>query len=85
MRPAKLQVDQENPKQARVILTQGVYHQIKRMFGVYQIGVCELKRIAIGDVLLDPTLKEGEFRHLSLQERECLLKKNFSQNNGKIV
>ncbi len=37
----------------RVVLKQGVYHQIKRMFGVYGAGVNGLHRDAIGGLALD--------------------------------
>ena len=44
----------------RVVLHQGVYHQIKRMFGVYGAGVNALHREAIGGVALDDTLAPGQ-------------------------
>ncbi len=46
---------------ARVILTEGKYHQIKRMFGVYDLGVNELHRERIGALTLPNELKEGQF------------------------
>lgn len=53
---------------ARVTLQQGVYHQIKRMFGCYHAGVNQLRRIAIGGVMLDETLQPGEYRELTQEE-----------------
>lgn len=47
---------------------QGVYHQIKRMFGVYGAGVNELRRTAIGGLALDAALGPGGFRELSPAE-----------------
>ena len=58
----------ENPFVVRVVLRQGVYHQIKRMFGVFDIGVNELHRTHIGGVALDEGLKSGEYRELSESE-----------------
>ncbi len=55
-------------KTATVILHQGVYHQIKRMLGVFSIGVDELHRIKIGNLLLDENLKEGEYKKLNISE-----------------
>ena len=49
----------------RVLLKQGVYHQIKRMFGVYGAGVNKLHRDAIGGLALDPALAPGQWRELS--------------------
>ena len=46
----------------------GVYHQIKRMFGVYGAGVNELRRAAIGGLALDAALGAGGFRELSPAE-----------------
>ena len=52
----------------RVLLKQGVYHQIKRMFGVYGAGVNALHRDAIGGLALDPALAPGQWRELSAEE-----------------
>lgn len=53
---------------ARVTLTEGKYHQIKRMFGCYKAKVIELKRIQMGDFKLPEDLKEGEYRELTQDE-----------------
>ena len=52
----------------RVVLRQGVYHQIKRMFGVYGAGVNALHREAIGSVWLDDALAPGQWRELTAAE-----------------
>ena len=52
----------------RVVLKQGVYHQIKRMFGVYGAGVNGLHRDAIGGLALDENLAPGQWRELSDDE-----------------
>ena len=52
----------------RVVLRQGVYHQIKRMFGVYGAGVNALHREAIGGLALDAQLAPGQWRELSAEE-----------------
>ena len=54
----------------KVVLNQGVYHQIKRMFGVFGIGVDELHRTNIGGVMLDEKLAPGEYRELTEAELE---------------
>lgn len=68
LRSASITVDKEDPCKAVVELRQGVYHQIKRMFGVFDIGVNELHRLQIGPVKLDENLKLGEWRMLSDEE-----------------
>ncbi len=45
---------------ARVTITEGKYHQIKRMFGTVNLGVNELHRESIGGLYLPPHLKMGE-------------------------
>lgn len=56
----------------KVILHQGVYHQIKRMFGVYGAGVNGLHRTAIGPVRLDDALAPGGWRPLTAEEVDAL-------------
>jgi len=51
--------------QAQVILTEGRYHQIKRMFGRFQNPVIALHRISIGQYVLDENLSVGESRCLT--------------------
>ena len=72
MLPARLEIDPEDPCRATVVLHQGVYHQIKRMFGVYGAGVVTLHRSAIGPVALDGALAPGQSRQLTAQELEQL-------------
>lgn len=45
---------------ARIIITEGKYHQIKRMFGTVGLGVNKLHRESIGDLKLPLELSEGE-------------------------
>ena len=56
----------------QVTLRQGVYHQIKRMFGVFDAGVNALHRESIGGVALDPALAPGQWRKLTAEEVERL-------------
>lgn len=66
--PAEVEPAGEDPCVVRVTLRQGVYHQIKRMFGVYGAGVNALHRESIGGVPLDPDLAPGQWRELTAQE-----------------
>lgn len=72
MKPADLIPDPENPLAATVVLHQGVYHQIKRMFGVLDAGVNELHRQAIGGLSLDPDLVPGQWRAITDPELKKL-------------
>ena len=70
--PAEAEPAGDDPCTVRVTLHQGVYHQIKRMFGVYDAGVNTLHRLSIGGVALDETLAPGEYRELTEEERKQL-------------
>ena len=64
----------DEPLVVKVILKQGVYHQIKRMFGVVGLGVNELHRCSIGNIVLDENLKLGECRELTSTELDEICK-----------
>lgn len=66
--PAKVEALTPDGLTVKVRLRQGVYHQIKRMFGVYGAGVNALHRDAIGGLALDPALAPGQWRELSAEE-----------------
>ena len=74
MDPAEAEPFGADPCVVKVILHQGVYHQIKRMFGVYGAGVNGLHRIAIGPVRLDDALAPGGWRPLTAEEVDALLR-----------
>lgn len=65
---AKLEAADGDFCTARVEIKQGMYHQIKRMFACFGLKVVELKRIKMGDLYLDESLKEGECRYISKKE-----------------
>ena len=73
--PAVLEAVNGDYKTAKVIIKQGMYHQIKRMFKKFGIEVVELKRIKMGKLALDEELDEGECRFLDEFELE-LIKSN---------
>ena len=53
---------------ATVILTEGRYHQIKRMFGCFGAKVIELERTAIGNFKMPNDLQIGECREFTEEE-----------------
>jgi 16S rRNA pseudouridine516 synthase len=65
-RPATLEILFAN--EARLTISEGKYHQVKRMFAAVGNQVEELHRESIGNIALDPTLAEGEYRALSEEE-----------------
>lgn len=63
---AKLEILDENI--AHITITEGKYHQIKRMFGTQGLGVNELKRLTIGELKIPNGLLEGEYTEITPQE-----------------
>lgn len=72
--PAKCRVIEENENQSLVelIIVEGRFHQVKRMFEAVGKPVLELHRKSFGPLVLDETLKEGDYRELSSKEFEDL-------------
>ena len=56
----------------RLTITEGKYHQVKRMFHVCGSEVIYLKRESMGDLKLDKSLKCGEYRKLKEDEIRLL-------------
>ncbi len=70
-RPANLEILESNV--ARLTLFDGKYHEVKRMFGIFGLGVNELHRQAIGKLILPETLKSGECILMSAKDVEKTL------------
>lgn len=58
-----------------ITINEGKYHQIKRMFGVIDIGVNALQRLSIGSLTLPDDLCEGDCRELTNAEFESIFYK----------
>lgn len=61
-----------------VTIQEGKYHQIKKMFLSLNNEVLSLKRISFDQIQLDSSLKEGDYRFLTKEERNKLIKKSGS-------
>ncbi len=61
---------------ALVTVTEGKYHQIKRMFGVAGLGVNKLHRQSIGKLTLPTSLESGMARELTEEEILNIFDKN---------
>lgn len=71
-KPAKLEIIDEEKKKAYITITEGKYHQVKRMFAAIGLTVTYLKRISMGALVLDEQLKTGEYRKLTIDEIQSL-------------
>jgi len=61
-------------RQARVTIHEGRHHQIKRMFGRVGCLVTALHRESIGGLVLPAELNPGEWREMTLAERNAVSK-----------
>ena len=61
---------------ANVTITEGRYHQIKRMFGCFGAKVTELNRIRIGKLYLPEGLKLGETKEATPDELKKIQERN---------
>lgn len=72
-KPAELTIQKADEiSTVRIVITEGRYHQIKRMFAAVGKQVVFLKRTAMGSLTLDPLLAPGEYRELTKQETDAL-------------
>lgn len=65
-RPARLEA--LSPQRVRLTLSEGRYHQVKRMFAALGNRVIALHRERIGAIVLDAHLQPGEYRALTADE-----------------
>lgn len=72
--PAKLEVlsVQDGVSTVHITLREGKFHQVKRMCHEIGCEVTYLKRISMGNLVLDEALRPGECRKLTAEERTLL-------------
>jgi 16S rRNA pseudouridine516 synthase len=68
------------PREARVTLHEGRYHQVRRMFAAVGNHVVALHREALGGLTLDEDLAPGAFRPLDAGEIEAIFASPFSES-----
>lgn len=71
--PAKAEyVPEEGESAIYLTITEGKFHQVKRMLHAVDNEVIYLKRISMGELKLDETLEKGCYRPLTKEERKAL-------------
>ncbi|HEY0210801.1 16S rRNA pseudouridine(516) synthase RsuA [Acerihabitans sp.] len=65
-RPAKL--EQLAEREVRLTISEGRYHQVKRMFAAVGNHVVALHRERVGAIVLDASLEPGQYRALTADE-----------------
>ena len=73
-RPAGLEImgEADGLTEVCVRVTEGKYHQVKRMLASRNAPVVYLKRLQIGALKLDPSLAPGQWREMSEEEVQLL-------------
>ena len=73
-KPCKVRLD--DPEHGTITVTEGKYHQIKRMFLAVGSEILSLERTVFAGIPLDPALAPGEWRELTAGEIDLLTKEN---------
>ncbi|NBJ69059.1 MULTISPECIES: pseudouridine synthase [Clostridia] len=72
-KPATLSILQQGETSAvEITITEGKFHQVKRMFRAVNKQVLYLKRTRMGKLRLDDTLKMSQYRELNTEELKLL-------------
>ena len=72
-KPCSLSILPANPNCAHMTLTEGKYHEIKRLCAHLGKNVTFLERVRFGAISLDTSLSRGEWRELTDEELAALL------------
>lgn len=68
--PASVHMD--TPQSGEITITEGKFHQIKRMFAAVENEITSLKRVQFGPLVLDDALEPGQWRYLTAEEIRAL-------------
>ena len=68
------EIEKNEADKVFITIREGRFHQVKRMFAATGHTVTYLKRISMGTVTLDESLKPGEYRRLTDEEVQSLKK-----------
>ena len=73
-KPAQLEILSSNPSLslATITISEGKFHQVKKMFLSVGVKVTALKRVQFGDFTLDAELAEGDYRPLNQKELQII-------------
>ena len=81
-KPAKLDILSSSLTESRASITisEGKFHQVKKMFLSVGVKVVSLKRVQFGDFTLDSELAEGQYRFLNQKELDKI--KKYLEKSG---
>lgn len=69
---AFLEINKDDQKIANITITEGKFHQVKKMCKAIDKNVLELKRLKVNNLELDSSLAEGQYRKLTKEEIDLL-------------
>ena len=70
-KPCKIKLDSDTS--GEITLTEGKYHQIKRMLESVDNKITYLERITFGGIMLDKNLERGQWRYLTDDEEKLFV------------
>ena len=81
-KPARLEILSASPahSQASITISEGKFHQVKKMFLSIGVKVTSLKRTHFGPWSLDENLQEGDYRPLNSEELASI--RDFLRKSG---
>ena len=81
-KPARLEILSASPtlSQASITISEGKFHQVKKMFLSVGVKVTSLKRTHFGPWILDESLQEGDYRPLNSEELASI--REFLRKSG---
>ena len=81
-KPAQLEILSSSPTEshASITISEGKFHQVKKMFLSIGVKVISLKRVRFGEFTLDPELAEDQYRPLNQEELKII--KNYLEKSG---
>lgn len=71
----------EKKSWVEISISEGKNHQIKQMFAKIGFDVIKLRRVAIGELWINASLKPGEFRELTYVDLKRIFKKRPSKKS----
>ena len=73
-------IDMKTETEGVITLSEGKYHQIKKMAEAVKNKIVYLERISFAGIDLDSTLERGEYRKLTCEEQLILESFSLSSN-----
>lgn len=70
-KPAEVSLSPDG-KAGTITISEGKFHQIKRMFFAVGSEITSLSRVSFADIVLDESLSDGEWRYLTESEEETI-------------